>query len=165
MELITLFIAEKPPIPNSSLPVLLYRQLKPDNADFAALFAQNGYTGIWTNGIYSFHHFHTTAHEALGCISGWANVLLGGPKGQEVKIECGDAVLLPAGIGHKLLKASADFSIVGAYPPGQSPDLERGDSKRYEIVLAKINALPLPGTDPVTGQVGAVHTHWYKKEQ
>ncbi len=160
MEVSTLLIKELPPYPNARLPVLVYAQAEPDKPDFASLFRRNGFEGIWTNGIYSFHHFHATAHEALGCISGWAQILLGGPEGTLINVRKGDALLLPAGVAHKLVKASDDFRIVGAYPPGQSPDLQRGEGDITRIKQS-ISKLPLPRTDPVTGTQGAVHTHWH----
>lgn len=145
----TLFIPPKPPFPNNALPVLVYPGALQPPYDYEALFHENGWQGIWTNGVYGFHHFHATAHEALGVHSGWARVQLGGPEGQEVRVQAGDAVLLPAGTGHKLLEASRDFSVTGAYPPGQSPDMERGDAKRLDACVASIRNVPIPARDPV----------------
>ena len=93
----TLYIKELPPFPNSALPVLVYQQVyEGQDAPFENLFRQNGWTGLWVNGVYNFHHYHAKAHEALGCSSGWARLKLGGPEGVEVRVEKGDAVLLPA---------------------------------------------------------------------
>lgn len=160
-EAVAIFIPPRAPFPNSALPVLFYPGVyQGAKADFSKRFASHGWGGIWVNGVYSFHHFHTTAHEALGCISGWAQVLLGGPAGQEVRISQGDAVLLPAGVAHQLLASSSDFSIVGAYPPGQSPDLHRGDPADYERLVTACRALPLPQRDPVYGEAGPLFAHW-----
>ena len=41
-----------------------------------------GWLGAWVDGIYAFHHFHSTAHEVLGIVAGSASVILGGPKGR-----------------------------------------------------------------------------------
>ncbi|MFI5039096.1 MAG: cupin, partial [Solirubrobacterales bacterium] len=90
-------------IPNSSLPVLLYRRALGPDAGAAAheeLFADNGWLGAWRNGIYPFHHFHSTSHEVLGIASGTANVVLGGPQGSPLELTAGDVVVLPAGTGH-----------------------------------------------------------------
>src|SRR5438093_5666036 len=65
--------------PNSRLPLLIYREavLMPEHdpaAVFEQLFAANGWVGFWRNGIYSYHHYHSTAHEVLGVYSGSAKV-------------------------------------------------------------------------------------------
>ena len=148
-------IAALPPFPNSAHPVLLYEQaLAADSATadaFEALFARHGWQGIWVNGVYAFDHFHAQAHEALGCARGWVRVRLGGPQGQEVTLRAGDAVILPAGTGHRRMASSADFLIVGAYPPGQSPDLQRGEPSGYEALARQARQVPVPARDPVTG--------------
>ena len=145
----TLFLPPLAPFPNSTLPVLIYPHALKQPFGFEPLFHENGWQGIWTNGVYRFHHFHATAHEALGVRCGWARILLGGPEGREVHVQAGDAVLLPAGTGHMLVNASGDFSVTGAYPPGQSPDLERGDLSRFDTSVAAIRQVPLPPHDPV----------------
>lgn len=148
------------PFPNSSLPVILYpgcQEPRDDLADaFLRLFQRNGWGGGWVNGVYSFHHFHAAAHEALGCARGWVTVRLGGPQGQDVTLRQGDAVLLPAGVGHFNMEASPDYVIVGAYPPGQSPDLQRGSMADYERLRLRAAAVPPPSSDPVLGQAGGI---------
>ncbi|NLD34792.1 MAG: cupin domain-containing protein [Clostridiales bacterium] len=149
-------IAALPPFPNSAYPVLLHEgaieQSEVDARAFESLFARNGWQGIWVNGVYGFDHFHAHAHEALGVARGWVRVRLGGPQGQEVTLNAGDAVILPAGVGHRRMAASADFSIVGAYPPGQSPDMQRGDPAAYEALARQAQQVPVPASDPVTGE-------------
>lgn len=77
---------------------------------------------------------------------------LGGPDGDTYTLKAGDAVLLPAGTGHRNIESSADFQIVGAYPPGQSPDLQTGDMARYDALKKQAASLELPETDPVSGK-------------
>ncbi|MFZ1429866.1 MAG: cupin domain-containing protein, partial [Geminicoccaceae bacterium] len=109
-------------IPNHpDLPLLVYASiLGSDPGDrataFEALFRQHGWGGMWRNGIYGFHHYHSTAHEVLGIAAGRAKVRFGGEHGTTLDIEAGDAVLIPAGVGHCNLGASADLLVVGAYP-------------------------------------------------
>lgn len=142
------------PFPNNQMPVRLYRGVVSEG-DFAdgieSLFRENGWQGTWRNGIMDRHHFHATAHEALGCARGSVDVLLGGPNGETVTMHAGDIALLPAGTSHKNLSHSDDYLIIGAYPPGQSPDFEYGDADRYDEVLASIGRVPPPQRDPATG--------------
>lgn len=160
-----LLIPALPPFPNSALPVLVYQGAQPAmGADFEALFLKNGWSGVWVNGVYQRHHFHATAHEALGCIRGSASLMLGGPEGVQVLIQAGDALLLPAGMGHKRLQASPDFLIVGAYPKGQSPDMQEGDEEAYMPLLSQSQKTPLPDSDPVLGKKGPVFDDWHAQK-
>jgi uncharacterized protein YjlB len=145
-------------IPNNPhLPLLLYRRaLPPDTSDparaFEELFTGNGWPAAWRNGIYAFPHFHSTAHEALGIARGRATVRLGGGTGITVEVAAGDAVLVPAGVGHQNLGSSPDLLVVGAYPRGQSADLCRGAAGERPAVLERIAAVPTPPQDPVLGR-------------
>ena len=105
-------------IPNSSLPLLVYKRAiePPEKAGphaFEALFRANGWGGSWRDGVYSFHHYHSTAHEVLGIYSGTATLQLGGEPGLVLRVSPGDAVLIPAGVGHKNLGSSGNFGVVG----------------------------------------------------
>lgn len=121
-------------------------------ARFIARFAGNGWGGAWVDGIYPFHHYHATAHEVLGIARGWAEVQLGGSQGPRLRLVAGDAVLVPAGVGHCRLAAASDLSVVGAYPPGQeAPDLKRATAADRATALALIGRVADPARDPVLG--------------
>jgi len=117
-------------IPNAELPVLICHgidEVAGDAAACEALFERNGWWRFWRDGIYSFHHFHSTAHEALGVVAWRAEVVLGGPvNGKRFGLEAGDVAILPAGTGHCNAGSSRDLLVVGAYPVGQGWDLRRG---------------------------------------
>src|SRR4029079_8602307 len=70
-------------VPNSRLALLVYAgAIAPASGDpavaFERLFAAHGWGDGWRNGIYPFHHYHTTAHEVLGIAEGEAEGRFGG---------------------------------------------------------------------------------------
>jgi uncharacterized protein YjlB len=147
---------------NERLPLIFYRAAISSGADVAAAFEdtlrRNGWSPEWRNGVYPFHHYHSTAHEVLGFAGGTARLLLGGPHGHEVAVAPGDCALLPAGTGHCCLESSPDFLVVGAYPPGQQWDLCRG--ALAEQALGPMAQLPFPKSDPVYGHAGPLLRLW-----
>jgi uncharacterized protein YjlB len=153
-------------IPNNpSLPFLVYPgalNLPGDDPAAAceAVFERNGWSGSWRDGIYPFAHYHSTAHEVLGICRGEAKVRFGGNAGVTLTVRTGDVVVLPAGVGHQNLGASAGFLVVGAYPPGQRWDLCRGPAEERPRALANIARVPLPAADPVYGADGPLLEHW-----
>jgi uncharacterized protein YjlB len=143
--------------------VLVYRGALDAGAGAAAheqLFALHGWLGAWRDGIFPFHHFHSTAHEVLGIARGAAGVMLGGPQGGRFELSAGDVVVLPAGTGHCNTGSSSDLLVVGAYPDGMDWDLRRGDPDERDEVLANIAGVPLPGQDPVRGADGPLVELW-----
>ena len=105
------------PFPGNEIELRLYRAVFNKvqtglNSKFSKLFSDNGWSVPWVNGVYDFHHFHAEAHEVLGCAAGWVLVQMGGSNGPEVRLEAGDAVLIPAGVAHKNIDSSADYYIV-----------------------------------------------------
>jgi uncharacterized protein YjlB len=150
-------------IPNSALPLLVYRQAL-SGADLAIAFerrfAENDWRGAWRNGIFDFHHFHSTSHEVLGIARSEGVVRFGGEGGESVALAAGNAVVIPAGVGHKLERASRDLTVVGAYPEGRHWDLRRGDPRERDEVVANLAEVPLPVLDPVEGPKGFLLGTW-----
>ena len=138
---------------NPRLPVIVCRGIAAEEGGLASTFertfARNGWQGIWRNGIFDYHHYHTMAHEVLGIARGHGVVMLGGPGGREVEVSAGDCLILPAGTGHCRISASEDFRVIGGYPPGQYPDRRR--EAPGEAGLHIMATLPLPQTDPLGG--------------
>jgi uncharacterized protein YjlB len=150
-------------VPNNPvLPVLVYtKALSPADdmaSAFEARFRQNGWHGLWRNGVFSYQHYHTHAHEVLGIARGRARLLIGGPTGKELEVSAGDCLVLPAGTGHMRLGASEDFLVVGGYPPGQHADIKMDEPDAAG--LDAIGRVPLPKSDPVEGQDGALTRLW-----
>lgn len=148
---------------NENLPVLVYRAVLPvEGSDPAALFEatfkRNGWPPQWRDGVYSFHHYHSTAHEVLGFAGGAGRVMLGGEGGHAIEFHAGDIAVLPTGTGHCKIEASGDFLVVGAYPPGHEWDICR--SAPDAEALARMRTLPFPKSDPVHGASGPLAQLW-----
>lgn len=150
---------------NGELPVLLYKQVfefgnsNPTEV-IENLFAQNNWGGSWRNGVYNFHHYHSTAHETLGVYAGWAEVQLGGDGSDIVRIEKGDLVILPAGTVHKRIDSGDGFAVVGAYPDKQRWDMNYGKKEELEKAGKNIKNVPIPTHDPVFGKNGSLFDYW-----
>lgn len=152
---------------NSKLPFLVYQQIFDSNdnlkARFEEAFKENSWGGSWVNGIFNYHHYHSTAHEVLAVLSGTATVAFGGPDELEVDLQAGDMVILPAGTGHCLLSASDDFKVIGAYPKGQEDYDICTEKDDMEEKKKNTRQVALPKADPVSGPKGPLMEHWQRE--
>lgn len=156
----TYLLADDGMFPNSPLPVLVYRGVlaTPEAAAFERVFEANGWSSSWRNGLYTVHHYHSTAHEVLGIYGGRVTARLGGERGRSVTLAAGDVAVIPAGVAHKNDGASGDFRVVGAYPLGTSPDMQYGKPGERPATDRNIARVGLPTADPVRG--GALAPLW-----
>jgi uncharacterized protein YjlB len=153
-----LYFARGSDVPNSTLPALLFRSVVAPNAggksqSFRQAFRKNGWTGLWTDTIYDYTHFHSNAHEVLGIAEGKVTVKLGGEDGRLFRLKAGDMLVLPAGMAHRRVGGDDGLKVIGAYPPGQS----HFDMKRRGRAVP---AVPLPSTDPFYGEDGPLVHLW-----
>ena len=153
---------------NERLPLLFYTGVITLAAGNAArtieeLFHVHHWGSSWRNGIFNYHHYHSTAHEVLGVYSGTARVQLGGPQGSVFEVRPGDVIVIPAGIAHRNLGSSPDFALVGAYPDGQNCDMNYGENSERPRADRNIAGVPLPGMDPVFGATGPLMKLWHNK--
>ncbi|WP_377889871.1 cupin domain-containing protein [Alkalihalobacillus sp. R86527] len=153
-------------IPNNpDLPLLLYRGSLVDFTNTCAeQFKKNNWTNSWKNGVFDYHHYHSNTHEVLGIVSGEATITFGGENGEKVTVRKGDAVVIPAGVGHKRESASSDFQVVGAYPNGRDHDMKTVDSNERDALKA-IQRVPFPETDPIFGGDGPLVEIWSNVNQ
>lgn len=153
-------------IPNNpELPLLIYpgalgkSERSPSRCK--ELLAENGWGGAWVNGVFSYHHYHSNAHEVLCVVSGEARIIFGGPEGVTFEVEAGDTVVIPAGVGYCNEGSSGDFTVIGAYPRGQEDyDLRTGEEGERPEVLDNIRAVSLPRADPLFGEGEPLLKRW-----
>lgn len=160
----TFVFADDGRVPNSRLPLVVRRgAVTPEAGDSAAaferIFGRNGWTNSWRDGIFSYHHYHSTAHEVLGLAAGSAAVRFGGERGDTVSLAAGDVAVIPAGVAHRLVEGSRDLLVVGAYAGGRDWDVVR-DPNEITAARERIAAVPLPQADPVDGASGPLTTLW-----
>ena len=107
--------------------------------------------------MYSTTHFHTTAHEILVVDNGKGRLCFGGennPGRVEVVVSKGDVMIVPAGVGHRLLDdVEGGFEMVGSYQNGRSWDMCYG-KKGEEEKIRGIGDLGWFERDPIYGDEG-----------
>lgn len=151
---------------NPDLPAIVYRgsvAVDHDGFDAAAvidaLFELNGWTRSWRDTVYDFVHYHSQIHEVLGVSKGSAKLECGGVRGRILSLKAGDVVILPAGTGHRLIEATRDFQVVGAYPETGTYD-EVTDTRDRIEAKKRISKVRKPRKDPVYGQKGPLTRLW-----
>lgn len=80
-------------------------------------------------------------------------------KGKRLRIAAGDIAILPAGTGHRLIDASRNFLVVGAYPKDGTYD-ECTDSRDRPEAVKRIAKVKKPSADPVFGRDAGVPILW-----
>jgi uncharacterized protein YjlB len=123
------------------------------------LFAAHDWKGSWRDTVYPYAHYHSTAHEVLGCYRGHARVQVGGDGGPELQLNPGDVLVLPAGVAHRKTWEDGKFLVVGAYAGGLSYDMCRKDAP-HEHAKEHIRNVPTPAHDPVLGREGQLLKVW-----
>lgn len=161
----TYYFEDDGAIPNNAeLPLLIYpKALSEGEANISKirdLLNSHGWSNSWVNGIYSYHHYHSTTHEVLAVLSGSTDVKMGGEQGEEISISTGDVTVIPAGVGHCNVESSGEFRVIGAYPDGRSYDLCIGKADERPEVLQNIREVPLPDFDPISGEKDPLYQYW-----
>ena len=152
--------------PNTSIqhkPLLIYHQAFPPKTSAGAIESHLSTVGVvspqWRYTMYSRSHFHSTSHEVLCVYSGSARLCFGGednPQRVEPTVGCGDVIVIPAGVAHRLLEdRNGGFSMVGSYPTGKHWDTCYGELGEEEKIQG-IKDLEWFQKDPVYGDEGPV---------
>jgi uncharacterized protein YjlB len=150
---------------NPKFPVMLYRGAISFSDAFQpatiidTLFETNGWGRSWRDTVYDFVHYHSQIHEVMGVARGSATIECGGIKGRKVKVKAGDVVALPAGTGHRLIDASRNFLVVGAYPQDGTYD-ECTDMRDRPEAKKRIARVRRPEKDPIYGSGGPMVAQW-----
>ncbi|KAF5540759.1 hypothetical protein FMEXI_8255 [Fusarium mexicanum] len=158
-------------VPNSRLPVLVYRNVLPQplNEESAQVFLENNQWykgGTW--GAVPRHHFHPNTHECYAVIHGSSTLLFGiGPSedtklGQKVHVASGDVIVIPAGVSHCSTDFQDDYIYVGVYPK-DSPKWKNEycrDADKCAIFRDEAETVVVPDWDPVKGHRGPLYQIW-----
>lgn len=161
VEVLTFKFEDDGSIPNNPyFPLLIYKKAVSADRDLEKLLAENQWLDSWKNGIFDYHHYHSNSHEVLVVISGQARVQFGGEQGELIKAETGDVIIIPAGVGHKRIEASSDFTVMGAYPDGKEYDTCYGKAEERPEKLENIKGVPRPKKDPIFGSEGPLFSYW-----
>jgi uncharacterized protein YjlB len=142
--------------PNNYLPVLLYKQVLFPSVFFPAthianLFENNYWYNTYNSGIFSYHHYSSTSHKAIGVYKGKTVLQLGGEKGVQIIIWKDDVLIVPAGVACKNLGRENNVKCVTAHPYGRSGDMNYGKAAERPQADKNIAAALIPPTDPVFG--------------
>jgi uncharacterized protein YjlB len=156
-------------IPNTSIqhyPLLIYHSAFPSTITASKIENHLKFVGVvepqWRFAMYDFTHFHSTTHEVLCISNGRAKLCFGGEENKgkvEITVHQGDVVVVPAGVGHRMVKDTSSFGtfeMVGAYPKGCDQwDTCKGEDGE-EDKLGGIESLDWFEQDPVYGEDGPV---------
>ncbi|UNI24084.1 hypothetical protein JDV02_009860 [Purpureocillium takamizusanense] len=165
-------------IPNTSIqnrPLLIYHGVFPAATPPSAVEAHLARVGVveaqWRSTMYDTTHFHSNTHEVLCVTRGRARLCFGGednPGRVEPVVEGGDVVIVPAGVGHRLLDdmgssqggggggGGGGFQMVGSYPVG-APAWDMCYGREGEKTrLEGIGKLGWLERDPIYGDEGPV---------
>ena len=140
---------------NDNFPLLVFVNAMDDPRRERLLSAEqllvaNGWTDPWAWGVFSYHHYHSRAWEALLCVQGGADIQFGGPTGPTLSTSVGDLILIPPGVAHKQLKSHGSFTLLGSYP-AETPSADTVRGAPTAAQQENIDRCPLPTKCPVFG--------------
>lgn len=160
----TYFFTGNGRVPNSRLPLLVYRDAFHSRAwEMEELLRSNGWAPSWHSpiGLFPQHHFHSQSHELIAIVRGEVRGLFGGHDGEEVMLRKGDTVVIPAGVGHYGVSITDDLFVTGAFPSGFGVlDFRQGRPDEYAEMAEVSRSVPIPQFDPFFGHGGPLPNLW-----
>ncbi len=151
-------------IPNSRLPLLIYRgAVQVGVAEMEEQIRRNDWPPEWHSsfGMYPRHHFHSDAHELIAVTRGTMVGLFGGHDGVRATVNAGDVIVIPAGVGHFGESITEDLRLTGAFPAGYAiHDFRLGYPDEYARVVDRAQRVPIPANDPLHGPKGPLVEIW-----
>ena len=151
-------------IPNSVLPLLVYRGALAGSdlaVAFERRFAVNDWRGAWRDGIFAYHHFHSTSHEVLGIAEGEAMVRFGGERGDELAGHGGRRRGHPGrvlGTGWSAARTTSSWSApIPRAGRGMSGAATRPNGRRCWLTSPRSRC---PRSDPLEGADGPLLRAW-----
>jgi uncharacterized protein YjlB len=156
-------------IPNSRLPLLIYRSVvKTGPVDMEDALRRNQWPPDWHSsfGMYPRHHFHSDTHELIAVTRGTLTGRFGGHDGISAKLSAGDVVVIPAGVGHFGEAITEDLRLTGAFPAGCAiHDFRLGYVDEYSRMVVRARNVTIPAMDPLYGAGGPVTELWAQADR
>lgn len=151
-------------VPNSRLPLLIYRNLiRWDAPTMEAIMRKNQWAPSWHahHGMWPRHHFHCESHEIICVRNGVHTAKFGGHDGISGEVRKGDVIVIPAGVGHCGLQISEDLDLTGGFPAGYGiVDFRMGFPEEYIELCERAREIPVFGYDPFFGPRGPLVQIW-----
>lgn len=151
--------------PGSIFPVLFYRGVLKlpflfASASIRGIFGKHDWDNTWRAGIFTYRHYHSNTHEALGIARGETVLELGAEQDVCLTLRKGDVVVIPAGVAHRNLGKENDVVCVGGYPGGMQYNMKYGKAGERPEADDEIAKIPLPEYDPIFGKNGPLVRIW-----
>ncbi|KAH6696842.1 hypothetical protein F5X68DRAFT_219310 [Plectosphaerella plurivora] len=159
-------LSPTPDAPNSPLPVLVYRNVLPtprDEESATAFLTRHAWEKRGTWGHIDIRHFHPNSHECYGIFRGHSTLLIGKiqeGRGQEIPVNQGDVILLPAGTAHSSLESSPDYRYIGVYPEGCPKWRNETGKSHSSKFVTEVRDVAMPTEDPIYGAQGPLLRLW-----
>ena len=151
-------------VPNSRLPLLIYRNaVRGTPREVESKLRKNTWSPLWHahHGMWPRHHFHSEAHEFICVTQGIHTGKFGGHNGISAQLNAGDAVIIPAGVGHRGLQISDDLNLTGGFHEGFCMvDFRICYPEEYVEMCRISREVPILEHDPFFGLNGPLARIW-----